>query len=92
VTQPEEALAREIRQLAREDLGLEWHGADDDEMAGELDSLALLALLVSVEDHYRVRISDNEAMAARSLADLARLVARKLEAPGLTQASPQASS
>lgn len=84
----EEMLAREIRQLAREDLGLEWHGADDDEMAGELDSLALLALLVSVEDHYRVRISDKEAMATRSLAELARLVASKLDAPALEQAAP----
>ena len=84
----EETLAREIRQLAREDLGLEWHGADDDEMAGELDSLALLALLVAVEDHYRVRISDKEAMATHSLAELARLVASKLEAPGLEQALP----
>jgi len=84
----EEMLAREIRRVAREELGLEWEGADEDEIAGCLDSLALLALLVSVEDHYRVRISEKEAMATRSLADLARLIASKLDSPALEQASP----
>lgn len=87
MTQREQVIALEIRRLAREDLGLLWEGADGDEMAGRLDSLALLALLVSVEDRFRVRISDQEAMATRSLADLARLVASKLEET-LEQASP----
>jgi acyl carrier protein len=87
VTQRETTVAREIRRLAREDLGLEWDGADVEEMAGQLDSLALLSLLVAVEDRYRVRISEEEAMGARSLADLARIVARKVDAPALEQPS-----
>ena len=85
MTQREQAIALEIRRLAHEDLGLLWDGADGEEMAGRLDSLALLALLVSVEDRYRVRIGDEEATQARSLADLARLVARKLEESALEQ-------
>jgi acyl carrier protein len=88
VTQRERAVAREIRRLAREELGLEWEGADGEEMASRLDSLALLSLLVAVEDRYRVRITEEEAMAARSLADLARLVARKAEARALEQVPP----
>lgn len=77
VTPGEAAVAREIRRLAREELGLAWDGGDDEEMAGRLDSLALLSLVVAVEDRWRVRITEEEAAATRSLADLARLVARK---------------
>jgi acyl carrier protein len=87
MTNSEAVVAREIRRLAREDLGLEWDCADGEEMAGRLDSLALLSLLVAVEDRYRVRISEEEAMGARSLADLARLVSRKADAPAPEQAS-----
>jgi acyl carrier protein len=85
VTPREREVAGEIRRLAREQLGLEWEGPDGEEMASRLDSLALLSLLVAVEDRYRVRITEEEAMTARSLADLARLVARKTEAPVLEQ-------
>jgi acyl carrier protein len=87
MTQREAAIAREIRRLAREELRLDWEGADGEEMAGRLDSLALLSLLVAVEDRYRVRIADEEAMGARSLADLAKLVARKVDAPAQGQAA-----
>jgi acyl carrier protein len=81
VTPREASVAAEIRRLAREELGLDWDGADGEEMGSRLDSLALLSLLVAVEDRYRVRITEEEAMAARSLADLARLVACKADAP-----------
>jgi acyl carrier protein len=84
VTQRETRVAREIRRLAREELGLDWDGADVEEMASRLDSLALLSLVVAVEDRYRVRITEQEAAATRSLADLARLVASKAD-PALSE-------
>lgn len=87
MTQREGEVAREIRRLAREELRLEWDGADGEEMAGRLDSLALLSLVVAVEDRYRIRITEEDAMATRSLADLAQLVLRKADAPAVEQPS-----
>ena len=81
-------MAREIRQLARDVLGLEWDGADGEELAGLLDSLALLSLVVAVEDRYRIKIGEEETTSTRSLADLARLVARKEDASVLEEGSP----
>jgi acyl carrier protein len=88
VTHREREVAREIRRLAHEDLGLEWDGADGEELAGRLDSLALLSLVVAVEDRYRVKIGEEEAATTRSLADLARLVARKADAPAKKEEVP----
>ena len=87
MTQREAAVASEIRRIAREELTLDWDGADGEEMAGRLDSLALLSLVVAVEDRYRVKITEEEAMVTRSLADLARLIAGKADATTLEQAS-----
>lgn len=88
MTNREWEVAREIRRLAREDLGLEWGGADGEDLAGRLDSLALLSLVVAVEDRYRVKIGEEEAATTRSLADLARLVARKADAPAKKEEVP----
>lgn len=81
MTPREASVALEIRRIAREELGFAWDGPDGEELAGRLDSLALLSLVVAVEDRWRVRIETDEAATTRSLADLARLVARKAEAP-----------
>ena len=81
MTPREAELASEIRRLAREELGLEWDGADGEELAGRLDSLALLSLVVAVEDRFRLVITEEDVAGARSLADLAGVIARKLEAP-----------
>ncbi len=86
MTYREQEVAREIRRLAHEDLGLEWDGADGEELAGRLDSLALLSLVVAVEDRYRVKIGEEEAATTRSLADLARLIARKADVPAKGEA------
>ncbi len=82
MTSREREIAGEIRRLARDELGAEWDVADADELADRLDSLALLSLVVAVEDRFRVRITEEDGAAARSLADLAALVARKLDAGG----------
>jgi acyl carrier protein len=82
-TEREAAVAREIRRLAREELELDGDFTDGEELAGRLDSLALLSLVVAVEDRFRVKLGDLEATRVRSLADLAALVARKAgSAPG----------
>ncbi len=76
MTAREAAVAAEIRRIAREELRLEvGPGEDEEALAGRLDSMALLALVVAVEDRFRVVITEEDAARARSLADLARLVA-----------------
>ena len=77
MTDREALIAAEIRRLAREELGLAFEAGDDEELAGRLDSLALLSLVVAVEDRFRVRIREDDAAVTRSLADLARLVAER---------------
>jgi acyl carrier protein len=77
MTDREAPVAAEIRRLAREELGLPFEAGDDEELAGRLDSLALLSLVVAVEDRFRVRIREDDAAVTRSLADLARLVAER---------------
>jgi hypothetical protein len=57
----EAAVAREIRRLCREELRLELE--------------ARLSLVVAVEDRFRVILNEEDAATARSLADLARIVA-----------------
>ncbi len=78
MTRREAAVAREILRIAREELKLEG----DDPVPGEplaarLDSLALLGLAVAVEDRFHVILTDDDAAAARTLEDLARLVAAR---------------
>ncbi|BDG10135.1 acyl carrier protein [Anaeromyxobacter paludicola] len=73
----EAAVAAEIRRLAREELKLEGEVGADEELAGQLDSMALLALVVAVEDRFLVVLTDDDAAGARTLTDLARLVVAK---------------
>jgi len=71
-------IAAEIRRIAREELGIDRDVRDDEELARALDSLALLSLVVAVEDRFRIRISEEDGAGATTLADLAALVERKL--------------
>jgi acyl carrier protein len=76
VTPREAAVAREIVRIAREELRLEGELPSPEAPLGErLDSLALLGLVVAVEDRFHVILTDDDAAGARSLADLARIVA-----------------
>ncbi len=74
MTPRESAVAEEILRLAREELELDADLSPEEELAGRLDSVKLLALVVAVEDRFRVILRDEDAARARSLADLARLV------------------
>jgi acyl carrier protein len=76
----EEAIAREIVRMVQQELKLEGEPpAPEEPLAGRLDSLMLLSLVVAVEDRFHVILTDDDAAAARSLADLARIVAERAE-------------
>ncbi len=70
----EQAVAAEIRRIARDELHARLSFGDEEELAGKLDSLALLSLVVAVEDRFRIALTEEDATRTRSLADLARLV------------------
>ena len=73
----EQAVAGEIRRIARDELHARLSFGDEEELAGKLDSLALLSLVVAVEDRFRIALTEEDATRTRSLADLARLVAAR---------------
>jgi acyl carrier protein len=78
MTDREQRIAAEIIRLAREDLG--YRGPLDGAaapLAGQLDSLVLLSLVVAVEDRFRIVLADDDAASTRTLEDLARLVATR---------------
>jgi acyl carrier protein len=88
VTAAEAAVAREIVRIAREQLRLEGDPpAPDEPLAETLDSLALLGLVVAVEDRFHVILGDDDAAGARTLADLARVVAARAPAALLPEAA-----
>jgi len=77
VSPAERGVAAEIRRLVQEDLHARMDFGDDEELASRLDSLALLSLVVAVEDRFRIVLTEEDAATARSLADLSRLVASR---------------
>ena len=88
VTAAEAAVAREIVRIAREELRLEGAPpAPDEPLAETLDSLALLGLVVAVEDRFHVILGDDDAAGARTLADLARIVAARAPVALLPEAT-----
>ncbi len=74
MTDGEAAVAREILRIARDELRLDGDPAPGEPLAARLDSLALLALVVAVEDRFHVALTDDDAATTRTLEDLARLV------------------
>ena len=75
MTAREAAVAGEILRLAGEQLALVGPPPRLDEpLAGRLDSLQLLTLVVAVEDHFRIVLTDDDAARATTLEDVARLV------------------
>ncbi len=75
MTGREQAVAAEIRRIVRDELRSRTEFGDDEELASRLDSLALLSLVVAVEDRFRIILTEEDASRARSLSDLARIVA-----------------
>ena len=77
LTELEAAVAREILRVARDELAIDAAPAPDEPLAGRLDSLQLLSLVVAVEDRFHVVLSDDDARGTRTLEERARLVARR---------------
>lgn len=78
MTARERAVAAEILRIARDELALAIDQPLPTGPLGEqLDSLQLLTLVVAVEDRFHVALTDDDAANARTLDDLARLVAER---------------
>jgi acyl carrier protein len=75
----ESAVAAEILRIAHEDLGLRGDPAPAETLRAALDSLQLLSLVVAVEDRFRIVLEDDDAAAAATLEDLARIVAERAD-------------
>jgi acyl carrier protein len=86
VTDLEAAVAREILRIGRDELRLDGEPVPGEALAARLDSLALLALVVAVEDRFHVVLTDDDAASTRTLEDLARLVAARAPADRLPHA------
>lgn len=90
MTPREQAIAAELAELALAELrraGVEPPAGSplpalEEPLAGRFDSLLLLSLVVAVEDRFQIALTDDDARHARSLADLARLVAARTTDPG----------
>jgi acyl carrier protein len=90
MTDAEAAVAREILRVARDELRLEGEPVPGEALAARLDSLALLALVVAVEDRFHVALTDDDAAATRTLEDLARLVVQRAPPERLPGAGAEA--
>ena len=80
---PNEAEVLEtIRSIARAELELERPVQPQDDLLADLglDSLGLTVLAVGLENRFRVKLSQEDAVGLRTVADLARLVVRRSEA------------
>lgn len=71
-----------IRAIARTELELEQPVDPGDDLLADLglDSLGLTVLAVGLENRFRVKLSQEDAVDVRTVADLARLVVRRTEA------------
>ncbi len=88
MTDRETAVAREIVRIAREELKLEGAPVPGEPLASALDSLALLALVVAVEDRFRVVLTEYDGASVRTLEDLARVVAERTGEEGFPAGGP----
>ena len=89
MTGPEQAVAQEILRLAGEQLQLDGPLPSFDEpLAGRLDSLQLLTLVVAVEDRFQIVLTDDDAAGAATLAAVARLVVQRASPASLAAPHP----
>jgi len=71
----------EIRAIAAAQLDLAREVQPDDDLTRdlELDSLTLATLAVALEDRFNIVLAEEDAARVRTIADLCRLVARRVE-------------
>jgi acyl carrier protein len=70
-----------IRSIARTELELEQPVQPGDDLLADLglDSLGLTILAVGLENRFRVRLSQEDAVGVRTVGDLTQLVVRRAE-------------
>lgn len=72
-----------VERLAREKL--EWRGELEPGMRLvedlELDSMRNLALAIEIENHFRIRLEEEDEAAIETVGDLVELIARKRALP-----------
>lgn len=88
MTEREALVAGEILRVARDELRLGEDPAPGEALAAKLDSMALLALVVAVEDRFHVVLTDDDAAGTRTLEELARLVAARAPEERLPMPAP----
>jgi acyl carrier protein len=71
----------QIRRVAADELGRPAIGPDDRLIEDlHLDSMELTVLAVELEDHFRLQLSETDALGVSTVGDLARLLAAMLAA------------
>jgi acyl carrier protein len=76
----EAGILEALRGIARDQLGVDAPVELAADLRGQLalDSIRALELVIAVEDHFRVVLPDDELAGVQRVADLVRLVARRL--------------
>jgi len=80
VPEPREVVAV-ISRVLRDEVGVDRAVRPEDDLQTDLqlDSVGLLTLVVGLEDHFRVALAEEDAAGVRTVADLAALVASRIE-------------
>ncbi len=70
-----------IRTIARTELEMDRPVEPQDDLLADLglDSLGLTVLAVGLENRFRVKLSQEDALGVRTVADLTKLVVRRTE-------------
>ena len=74
-------LRKQILDLAHRELGPDTALPEGD-LAESLDSMQRLALAVAIEDHFQVCLEPDDERGLRTVDDVVRLLAARLEADG----------
>lgn len=77
----EQDVVEEIRRIAARELDLGQAIAPESRLLEDLalDSVGLTVVAVGLEDRFRVKLSEEDSEGIRTVADLARLVSRRME-------------
>lgn len=69
-----------VQQVVREELGLSTPVSEETRLIEDLqlDSVGLTILAVEIENRYRIKLSEADATALRTVADLCALVQRRV--------------
>ncbi len=79
VTPTQAEVIAELQRLCREELELERTLAASDRLEGDLqlDSMGLIVVVVGMENRFRIKLTETDSEAVRTVGDLADLVVRR---------------